>query len=181
MEFAKIFTFCFVTTIIYGILHDQITVRICKEYFTIGHPAIIPSFNTTLLGLGWGIIATWWVGLLLGLPLAAVCRIGNRRKLSLYMIIKQIIALFAITFIISSIFGLTGWLLADCKIINLSDPFARRIQDAKHPYFLADAWMHSASYIIGISCGVLFILYIIYIRYAYPSDESHSKQSVGSP
>ena len=45
--------------VIYGIIHDQITARLCVEYFTVFHPPVFATQNPTLLGLGWGIIATW--------------------------------------------------------------------------------------------------------------------------
>jgi hypothetical protein len=44
--------------IVYGIVHDQITARICIEYFTIGHPRLIDSDSPTVLGLFWGVVAT---------------------------------------------------------------------------------------------------------------------------
>jgi len=31
---------CILAAVFYGILHDQITARICVEYFTIGHPIV---------------------------------------------------------------------------------------------------------------------------------------------
>lgn len=37
----------------YGVIHDQITVRICLEYFTIGHPRIFTTESPTLLAFGW--------------------------------------------------------------------------------------------------------------------------------
>lgn len=37
--------------VVYGILHDQITARICVEYFTIGHARLIDSDSPTVLGL----------------------------------------------------------------------------------------------------------------------------------
>ena len=45
----------------YGIIHDQITARICLEYFTIGHTPVFATTSPTLLALGWGVIATWWL------------------------------------------------------------------------------------------------------------------------
>ena len=48
--------------------------------FTIGHPPVFATDDPTLLGLGWGVIASWWVGLLLGIPLALVARAGGRSK-----------------------------------------------------------------------------------------------------
>lgn len=43
MESVKIVLLCIVSAVIYGILHDQVTARVCVEYFTIGHP---PMFST---------------------------------------------------------------------------------------------------------------------------------------
>src|SRR5947199_10373702 len=76
VRFAAIILLCIAGAVVYGIIHDQITARICVEYFTIGHPAIFGTDDPTLLGLGWGVIATWWVGLILGVPLALCSRVG---------------------------------------------------------------------------------------------------------
>jgi len=73
MEMVKIVLLCIVSAVVYGILHDQVTARACVEYFTIGHPPVFKTDSPTLLALGWGVIATWWVGLLLGIP-AALCQ-----------------------------------------------------------------------------------------------------------
>ena len=32
----------------YGIVHDQITARVCVEYFSIGHPPIFPTDDPTI-------------------------------------------------------------------------------------------------------------------------------------
>src|SRR5690606_31679593 len=64
--------------IVYGIVHDQVTVRVCVEYFTIGHAPLFATESPTLLAVCWGIAATWWVGLLLGLPLAFTALRGPR-------------------------------------------------------------------------------------------------------
>lgn len=63
-------------SVVYGILHDQVTARVCVEYFTIGHPSIFGTEDPTLLGIGWGILATWWAGPLLGVPPALAARWG---------------------------------------------------------------------------------------------------------
>jgi hypothetical protein len=50
---------CIASAVIYGILHDQVTARFCVEYFTVGHPPVFDTTSPTLLGVGWGVIATW--------------------------------------------------------------------------------------------------------------------------
>ncbi len=70
MKATVIVLLCVGAAIGYGILHDEVTARICVEYFTVGHPDLFGTDSPTLLGIGWGIVATWWAGLLLGIPLA---------------------------------------------------------------------------------------------------------------
>lgn len=62
MEFLKIVALCISASVLYGIVHDQITARICVEYFTVFHPPVFATTSPTLLGFGWGVIATWWAG-----------------------------------------------------------------------------------------------------------------------
>ncbi len=71
MKWLAIVLQCVAACVVYGVIHDQFTVRICLEYFTIGHPPVFPTVNPTLLALGWGVIASWWVGVLVGIPLAS--------------------------------------------------------------------------------------------------------------
>lgn len=44
VEALQITGLCIAAAVRYGILHDQVTARICVEYFIIGHP---PLFDTT--------------------------------------------------------------------------------------------------------------------------------------
>jgi len=49
MQFPAIVFMCIISAIAYGIVHDQITARVCVEYFTIGHPQLFQTDNPTLL------------------------------------------------------------------------------------------------------------------------------------
>src|SRR5207245_11301598 len=81
MEFLKIVGLGVLAAVSYGIIHDQITARVCVEYFTIGHPPLIPSTSPTLLAFAWGVVATWWVGLPLAFTLSCAARRGHRAML----------------------------------------------------------------------------------------------------
>jgi len=61
MQFTRIVLTCVVASVLYGILHDQVTAHICVEYFSVFHSPVFPTESPTLLALGWGVIATWWM------------------------------------------------------------------------------------------------------------------------
>jgi hypothetical protein len=90
LEPLKIVLVCVAAAICYGIVHDQFTARICIEYFTVFHPPIFATHSPTLLGIGWGIIATWWVGAILGAMLAVAARAGIRPKLTVVALLRPI-------------------------------------------------------------------------------------------
>jgi len=81
---------CVAAAVVYGIAHDQVTARVCVEYFTIGHPPIFGTDDPTLLAFGWGTLATWWVGLGLGVALAFVARAGSRPKRSAASLVRPV-------------------------------------------------------------------------------------------
>jgi hypothetical protein len=142
----------------YGIVHDQITARVCVEYFTIGHPPIFGTDDPTLLGLGWGVLATWWVGVMLGVPFALVSRVGNWPKRSAASIVRPLFILMAVGAVAALVAGIIGAALARAGAIALVEPLASEVPKAKHVAFLADLWAHSASYASGfISGGVLMM------------------------
>ena len=95
MESVKIILLCIAAAVLYGIVHDQITARVCVEYFTIGHPPIFHTDSPTLLGLGWGVVATWWVGLFLGILAAVAARVGRLPKLAAAELIRPLFVLMA--------------------------------------------------------------------------------------
>ena len=112
MQFLFIVAFCVVAAITYGILHDQVTARVCVDYFTIGHSPIFGTDDPTLLGLAWGFWATWWVGVMLGIPLATVARIGKRPKLSAPDLVRPLALLMAVSAASALIAGIAGMALA---------------------------------------------------------------------
>jgi hypothetical protein len=142
----------------YGILHDQVTARICVEYFTIGHPSIFGIHDPTILGLGWGVLATWWVGIMLGFPLAAAARLGKRPKRSATSLVRPLVMLMCVSAACALAAGTLGAILARNRIIWLVEPMASAVPRDKHVAFLADLWAHNASYLSGFIGGGVIIL-----------------------
>jgi hypothetical protein len=151
MESIKIAGFATMAAILYGILHDQVTAHVCVEYFTIAHQPIFPTESPFLLAIGWGIIATWWVGLILGLGLSAAARAGSLPKLSLADLRKPVVALMAVTAIAALLAGIAGGLLAGL----MTRPAGFVMGD--YAAFTAVSWAHEASYSVGAIGGLILI------------------------
>jgi hypothetical protein len=142
----------------YGIVMDQITARICLEYFTVGHPPIFPTTSPTLLALGWGVLATWWVALPLGVLLALSARVGSRPRLSARELRGPILVLLGVMAVCAVLSGVLGAMLAQAGLVTLAPYLAENVPVSRHIAFLADLWAHSASYVAGMIGGLVLVL-----------------------
>lgn len=160
MQWLAIVFLSILSCIIYGIVHDQITARICVEYFTIGHPRVIPSEDPTALALVWGVLATWWVGVILGIPLAMVARIGTRPQRTAGSLVRPIVLLMGGSACFAFLAGVVGYFAASRGWVQLVGPMAEAVPAEKHVLFLVDLWAHSASYLGGFLGGVLLMIWV---------------------
>ncbi len=158
MQAVAIVVLCIASAVVYGILHDQITARVCVEYFTMGHPPVFATESPTLLGIGWGIIATWWVGLLLGIPLALAARVGRRPKQGVRSLARPVATLLLAMGVCALLAGSVGFVLGTSGAVYLLEPLASRVPEARHARFLADLSAHSASYLVGFIGGIIVIV-----------------------
>lgn len=159
LHFAGIMATSVLAAIIYGIIHNQVTARICVEYFTIGHPRLIDSDSPTVLGLFWGVAGTWWVGLPVGMGLAIAARAGRRPKLACSQMIRPIGVLLCWMLGVAILAGLIGYITSSAGIFLLVERLASRIPEDKHIAFLTAGWAHAGSYLAGIIGGI--VLWIV--------------------
>jgi H+/Cl- antiporter ClcA len=158
MQAGAIVALCIGSAVAYGIVHDQVTARVCVEYFTIGHPPVFPTESPTLLGIGWGIIATWWVGLLLGIALAVAARAGRRPQRGVRSLMRPVVTLLLVMGVCALAAGLAGFALGRSGAVDLVEPLSSLVPRDRHARFLADLWAHSASYLVGFSGGLVVIV-----------------------
>lgn len=151
MQTLAIILLCVAASILYGICHDQITARICVEYFTIGHPTIIDSESPTVLALVWGVVATWWVGAIGGGLLALSARAGHKPKITVSQLVRPILWLLLVMAIASTTAGLIGHQLAVSGKVWRTDPLASMVPPWQHVPFLTDAFAHNAAYLVGFA------------------------------
>ncbi len=156
MQFVAIILLAVAGGAAYGILHDQVTVRVCLEYFTIGHPPIFATRSPTLLAIGWGIIATWWVALPLGVSLAAAARIGTRPKWGIREVARPLGVLLASMAACALLAGIAGYMGVRTGLVAVAPWVAANIAEPARTAFMADWFAHSASYASGIA-GAAFL------------------------
>lgn len=161
MASLRIVFLCVISAVLFGIIQDQVTARLCVEYFSVFHPRIVASNDPTILAFVWGVVATWWVGVLIGIPLAISARWGRRPKLTARRLVFSILCLFGFTASMSVSAGfLAYWAVSSGRV----DPLVAfrwldgRISQERQIWFLVDLAAHNAAYFGGAVGG--FVLCI---------------------
>jgi hypothetical protein len=109
VEFLKILALCIVGSVVYGVLHDVVTIHVCPEYFTLYHPKVFATSNLWLLALGWGVIATWWMGAFFGVLVAAAAQTGTMPKLYAAKLVKPLVILLGICYVLAAFAGVVAY------------------------------------------------------------------------
>ena len=149
---------------IYGIINDQFTYTISPEYYTkfkfyqfgfmdIGNEAIFPNPRIEVSAVGF--MATWWMGLIIGLILALVGLIHKESKEMFRITLKAIIVTIIITFITGLIGLVYGKFILAVNGVNWWLP--ENLIDVKN--FIAVGSMHNFSYIgglLGLIAGIIY-------------------------
>lgn len=161
---------------LYGILHDQLTYTISPEYYTkfkfyqfglmdIGNEAIFPNPRIEVSAVGF--MATWWMGLPIGLILGLVGLVHKDNKQMFRATLKAIFVAFA-TGLIGLAYGKlyladTGvdWWLPDNLI------------DTKN--FIAVGSMHNFSYLGGLTGLIAGTIYSVRQKRKYEAVDTDDK------
>lgn len=165
LEIPNIIGFSTLAAIAYGILHDLVTAHMNVEYFTIAHP---PMFNTTspiLLAIGWGTVATWWVGLPLGILMAVAAQYGPMPKLRLVDIRRSVLLLMATSYVIAMISGVFGYLSITHGGGEPTNGWGCCIDREIWAPFTFNSYAHMASYVSGALGGLFLVGYTVARRY----------------
>ncbi len=157
-EGMRIVLLAICAAVAYGIVHDQVTARVSIDYFTIGHPRLFASDDPTPHALAWGVIATWWVGLLLGVPLALAARRGPAPKLGVRELASRIALLCVAMAACALVAAFVGRAGAARGWFVLTGELAQRVPREHHVDFLTAGWAHGASYLAGFAGGTLLVV-----------------------
>ncbi|MBK7403436.1 MAG: hypothetical protein IPJ41_02080 [Phycisphaerales bacterium] len=141
----------------YGLVHDQLTIRVCPEYFTITHPKIVASASLTVIALAWGVAATWWMGAALGLLVAVAARAGSEPRVGAARLVRPVGLVLGVSAALAIVAGIGGYALACAGVVGLGGELAADIPEPMHERFIAAWWTHLASYGVGGVGGLVLV------------------------
>jgi hypothetical protein len=156
MEALKIVALCILAGAVYGVVHDQVTARVCLEYFTVFHPDIFHTKSSTLLAFGWGVLATWWASLILGTSLAIAAQSGPRPRVTAQGVLPKLVKLLVIMGLFALAAGISGYFLQGLGMEYYATDIPKPIRHT----FYADLWAHNASYLSGFVGGIALCINI---------------------
>ena len=148
----------------YAMLQDQISVRMCPEYFTIGHPPIKGITNPTLLGIVWGFLGGFPGGIVLGIALAMSMYLGKASSFPIQNLKWPLRILLAGTAFGTGISGLSSWYNAQVVNISIGAPWNGLIPLERQQRFFIVANAHLGTYLSAAILGIGICIFIIYQR-----------------
>lgn len=151
---------------LYGVIHDQLTYSISEEYYTkfkfvqfglenwgLGvnmgtADAPIIRLNTPRLGVAIvGVMATWWVGLIVGVSLGLIGLIHKSGKQMFTITLRAMV----LTIVITLFIGFAGLLFARLFPIQQSPNWHLPTNLIDRKRFIWVGVMHNCSYLGGVS------------------------------
>ena len=151
MNTFRLILFSALAAIAYGILHDQITVRVCPEYFTVAHPPIFPVSSPTLLAVCWGAASTVGIGLAFGTVLALVSQSAGLPPAPVGALCRRIVALLMVMGACALGAALLGSFLFRRGAISMPAGLEFEIPPGRQVQFMAVWFAHLASYLVGFA------------------------------
>lgn len=166
---------CIGAAVAYGVCHDQVTARVCIEYFSVFHPTDVLPYgmnpnSPTQQGFFWGVFATWWMGVFIGVPLSIIVRVGIAKPLSSRDLVLPVTVLLITMAVFALIAGLVGYYLSPDGSATVSSfpAIANQIPPSNRRGFMADYLAHNTSYLVGGAGGVVLLLHAALVRWRRP-------------
>jgi hypothetical protein len=164
--FLRVVVLCFAGQAAYGTLQDQISVRVCKEYFTVAHPRLGTLDDPTLLGIAWGILAGGSGGIALGLALGIAATSGRRPPLTVRELTVPLLLALTAQATVTAICGISAYLTGGLAVITLTEPLTEAIPPPLHQRFFAVACAHFGTYTSAVLGGVVLCVWAVWRRYS---------------
>ena len=145
----------------YGMAQDQISARLCPEYFTVLHNPIPGLTDPTLLGLAWGFLGAAGGGVAMGYAVGLTATVGRNPQLTVRELLRPMLALVAAVAGVTTITGLSAYRHADMFAIRLDPVLDSRVPTTRHHELFAVASYHLAAYLSAVIGSVILCAWVV--------------------
>lgn len=162
MRALKIWLALLGVTVAYGVVLDQVTIRVSPEYFLVGHVRVLETESLTHVALFWGVAATLPGAIALAFLTMTAARFGRTRDpLELTDIAKWLLCLPPVVFAIALAAGLTGYMMHELHALPFPEVLVSRVAEEARGRFVAVWAAHLASYVAFAmgGAGVAFLIW----------------------
>jgi hypothetical protein len=140
----------------YGMLQDQVSARLCPEYFTVFHNPIPGVADPTLLGVLWGFLGAWWGGLIMGYAAGLTATLGTKNPpLGACELVWPMAAVVAGTAAVTALCGVSVHIHAEAMQVQLPAYFERDVPAERHRGLLVVSCYHLAAYAAAVVGSLL--------------------------
>jgi hypothetical protein len=150
----------FVAIVGYAMLQDQISARLCPEYFTVLHPPIPGLTDPTLLGISWGFLGGWWGGIVIGYVAGLVATLGPSPPLEPRELVRPLTVLVFGVAVVTGLTGFTVWHHANLLGVSLDAGLTGLVPVERHRAVLIVACYHLSAYASATIGGVVLCVWV---------------------
>ncbi|WP_020473290.1 hypothetical protein [Zavarzinella formosa] len=144
----------------YGILQDQISSRLCPEYFTVLHNPIPGLTDPTLIGIVWGFLAAAGGGVAMGYAAGLAATLGKNPPLATRDLVRPMLLLMAAVAVVTAITGVSAHRHAEMFNVRLDPRLDALIPVERHRAAFTVACYHFAAYASAILGSVVMCVWI---------------------
>jgi hypothetical protein len=144
----------------YAAVQDQVSARLCPEYFTHFHNPIPGLSDPTLTGIAYGFLGAWWGGALFGYFAGITATVGKRPPLAVRQLLLPMGLAVAAVAGVSAITGGAVALYADGLMVEVNQYAAGPVPAARRRWLLVVCCYHLAAYVSAVVASLTCCVWI---------------------
>jgi len=148
----------------YAAIQDQVSARLCPEYFTHYHNPIPGVTDPTLTGIAWGFLGAWWGGALFGYAVGIAATVGKRKPLSLRELVKpMLVTVLGVASVTALVCGAVAF-YAEQLGVSLDQYMAAPVPAERRRGLLVVCCYHLAAYVSAVIGSVICCVWVARTR-----------------
>jgi hypothetical protein len=149
----------------YAMLQDQVSARLCVEYFTIFHQPIPGITDPTLIGMGWGFLGSWYGGAIMGVSAGLTSSLGPKPPLPLSVIVRGMLGVMLTTGLVTALAGYATYVNMELFGITLDETVVGALPPENRKLVFVVANYHLVAYGISILGSIILCLVLARLRH----------------